>query len=80
MTSKVESVEAAFPNWQQIRCSYCVCGVTGYEAPEECDACGGTGSIWVSPHGRLADYPGGPFRGSLSKRDHQHPEHPEYVR
>jgi len=38
--------------------------VDGYDAgPLECKVCGGLGHLWRSPKGRLADYPGGPFRG-----------------
>ncbi len=30
----------------------------------ECRTCGGIGGLYLSPHDRVADYPGGPFRGS----------------
>lgn len=33
--------------------------------PTECFSCGGSGFYFVSPAGRIADYPGGPFRGSV---------------
>lgn len=32
-----------------------------------CSKCDGSGVEWISPRGRIADYPGGPFRGQLSK-------------
>ena len=59
--------------WLQIRC--CECrgygvvsdyGFTGYEfhGAKECDVCGGSGHQWISNGDRLADYPGGPLRGS----------------
>lgn len=34
---------------------------------KECDTCGGSGSLYKSPSGRLAMYPGGPFRGSAPR-------------
>lgn len=32
-----------------------------FEGASECDGCYGNGIIWVSPKGRHALYPGGPF-------------------
>jgi DnaJ-class molecular chaperone len=34
-----------------------------FEGPDECKDCNGTGMIWRSPNGALAQYPGGPFVG-----------------
>jgi len=35
-----------------------------FEGPGSCPECGGEGIVWISPKDRVADYPGGPFRGS----------------
>lgn len=32
--------------------------------PKECDCCNGGGTLWRSPRGALAVFPGGAFRGS----------------
>ena len=32
--------------------------------PEECDDCGGSGSIFIRPSGHTFQYPGGPASGS----------------
>ena len=35
-----------------------------FEGPKECDRCGGSGTIFVSPNKKaVAEYPGGPFQG-----------------
>jgi len=34
-----------------------------FEGPAECRKCGGTGQIWRSQKGALAQWPGGPFIG-----------------
>lgn len=34
---------------------------------DDCPNCKGSGLMWISPKGRIADYPGGPFRGQLSR-------------
>lgn len=56
--------------WTQIRCDSCgghgvisVYSQNDFEGPGECRTCGGSGTMFLSPKGRLADYPGGPFRG-----------------
>ena len=36
--------------------------------PTDCHPCGGSGQVWISPKDRVADYPGGPFRGSYPGR------------
>jgi len=30
---------------------------------KECNTCGGSGQVWISPKGRIALWPGGPFLG-----------------
>jgi hypothetical protein len=61
---------------QRINCLTChghglVCDYRGsdFNGADPCPDCGGTGSVTVYGSGRLAAYPGGPFVGSLSKRD-----------
>ena len=58
--------------WHKETCSQC--GATGmvahysasdFEGAIECSACWGTGGYWVSPKGRMAICPGGPFLGRL---------------
>lgn len=34
-----------------------------YGQDAECKDCGGSGHLWRSPKGALAQYPGGPFLG-----------------
>jgi len=55
--------------WRNERCFSCY--GTGMESdygwncdflgPKECGSCGGNGQYWVTPKGRHALYPGGPF-------------------
>ena len=58
--------------WAEVTCDDC--GGTGmvadygpfgldFEGPKECPVCTGSGVLWMSPTGRLATHPGGPFRG-----------------
>ena len=63
----------AYRDWRLIRCVNCsgygqVSAYTldgsDFLGPEECRECGGSGQLWISPKDRIADYPGGPFRGS----------------
>lgn len=56
--------------WRTIQCSSCAgYGVVSdfrggdFNGAMDCRSCGGKGFHWVSPRDRLADYPGGPFRG-----------------
>lgn len=35
----------------------------------ECPYCGGSGSEWVTPSGRLMDYPSGRFTGRLTEKE-----------
>lgn len=58
--------------WTHVTCSRCHGHglVSGYGAfshdftgPDECGDCGGSGNLWRSAKGILAQYPGGPFRG-----------------
>jgi DnaJ-class molecular chaperone len=62
------------PGWKQEGCTNCrghgVVSDYGYsgrdfEGPKDCPACGGAGHLWISPKGRTAMYPGGPFTGRL---------------
>lgn len=64
-------------NWHKIKCGTCdghgmvskyTYDGSDFEGPEECGDCWGQGSIWISPKGRLALYPGGPFLGSVQKK------------
>ena len=52
--------------WRKARCWHC--GGHGlveiFEGFIDCRTCGGSGMLWVSAKDRLADYPGGPLRGS----------------
>lgn len=66
--------------WKRITCHNCEghgqvanYGSFGldFEGPEECNSCEGSGSIWQSPKGRLAKYPGGPFIGRLTAKEFQ---------
>jgi DnaJ-class molecular chaperone len=60
-------------DWTSRKCPNCeghgqVCeysfGGGDFEGPAECKDCNGTGQIWKSPRGALAQYPGGKFLGS----------------
>ena len=61
----------AQPTWTQISCI--TCGGHGVVADygngedfygaAECRDCNGSGSVWKSPTGRIAQYPGGRFVG-----------------
>jgi hypothetical protein len=64
--------------WRQIRCFDCgghglVSGYTAdgsdFTGAEECRTCTGSGFLWVSPKGALAQYPGGPFLGRLCQEE-----------
>lgn len=59
-------------NWTQQKCHDCSGhGLISdysydgheFEGPAECRTCNGTGTIWRSPKGSLAQYPGGRFVG-----------------
>jgi DnaJ-class molecular chaperone len=56
--------------WTRIKCSFCN-GHGVYQdlggGPADCKDCGGSGYMWLSENNRIADYPGGPFRGSIAK-------------
>lgn len=49
--------------WTEVNCGCCNGIAWGGEEPRTCRDCGGNGVLWRSPKGRLALYPGGPFRG-----------------
>ena len=40
-----------------------------FEGAGECTRCNGSGYIWKSPAGRLVEYPGGKFLGSVSRAE-----------
>lgn len=42
-----------------------------FYGPKECEFCSGSGNLWISPNNRLTIYPGGPFRGRLTKDELQ---------
>ena len=59
--------------WRVIDCPRCgghgvisvyTLGGTDFLGAGECPKCGGNGVLWISPKDRIADNPGGPFRGS----------------
>jgi hypothetical protein len=56
--------------WTQRQCFECHgtgmrpgSGIPYACAANACSACGGRGSTWTSPQGRVAQYPGGPWMG-----------------
>ena len=58
--------------FKRIKCAHCDgFGVvdTGYHYPDECRACGGSGTIIRYESGTYASYIGGPFLGRDSKAD-----------
>ena len=56
--------------WAEVDCGCCAGLEWGGESPRECRDCGGRGFLCVHKHtGRIADYPGGPFRGRLSEKE-----------
>ena len=56
--------------WIEVDCGCCAGIAWGGETPEECYDCGGRGYLLVHRKtGRIADYPGGPFRGQLGSED-----------
>ena len=57
-----------YPGWQRLDCGCCQGLIWGGDyttgEPIECSRCGGGGFLALHvASGRLADYPGGPFRG-----------------
>ena len=57
--------------WKTINCPNCAGHglITGMDGgPEGCPDCGSGGFFWISDKDRLADYPGGPLRGSWPGR------------
>jgi hypothetical protein len=63
--------------WKQIACPNCgghgivshySYGPDGvdFDGADECKRCSGSGELWLSPKGRIAQYPGGPFVGRVT--------------
>ncbi len=57
--------------WLKIKCGSCrgygvVSDFRGddFNGAMDCSECGGAGHQWISENDRVADYPGGPLRGS----------------
>ena len=50
--------------WRIVSCGCCAGLEWGGEYPRECRRCWGNGRVFVTPSGRAAIYPGGPFVGS----------------
>lgn len=62
--------------WGKVKCADCMGygQVSDYRGDDfhgavDCSECGGTGSLWVSPKGRIAHYPGGPFLGMATEAE-----------
>lgn len=67
-----DDAERWHANWDRLKCFDCdghgqvssyTCGGMDFNGPDECQSCGGSGAIWRSKKGVLAQYPGGPFLG-----------------
>ncbi len=66
-----KEIDSKYKNWIFEQCTICLgYGIVGdygkgddFYGDIECSSCRGKGHIWISPKGRIADYPGGPFRG-----------------
>ena len=65
-------------SWKKIQCSSCgghglVSSYTldgsDFLGAEECSDCRGAGVVFVSTKGTIAQYPGGPFLGRLTKQE-----------
>jgi hypothetical protein len=50
--------------WIKVDCGCCNGIQWGGETPRTCETCGGSGIFWISERDRIADWPGGPLRGS----------------
>lgn len=62
--------------WKMTHCSDCgghgmkaIYSQCDFEGAGECDSCGGSGVLWVTPKGALVMYPSGPFAGRLSPEE-----------
>ena len=65
-------------NWRTMKCwdcsghglvsKYTACG-DDFLGADECSTCGGTGRLFYSKTGTIVLYPGGPFRGRLTKQE-----------
>jgi len=63
-------------DWHTEKCTACYgtgqvsdYSACDFEGPKECGHCWGSGNIWISPKGRIALYPGGPFLGSIGAKE-----------
>ena len=70
------TASAPYSHWRTMPCHHCrgygvvsVYSHNDFEGPGVCPRCLGGGTLFVSPKGRLAAYPGGPFCGSLPKEE-----------
>ena len=60
--------------WIKTKCSGCDGNghVAGYWGEvSDCPSCGCTGVEWISSGGRVAAYPGGPFRGMAEPGEYE---------
>ncbi len=56
------------PGWWYIDCGCCAGLEWGGDYPRECHDCNGSGFVaYHEDSGALAEYPGGPFLGSMGK-------------
>lgn len=71
-----ECTSTAKPRWVIQECFDCsglgqvssyTYGGMDFNGPEECRTCNGSGTIYRSPKGSLAQWPGGPFIGRERK-------------
>lgn len=63
-------------HWKQKTCYGCgghgmVSDYSGgdFNGPKECECCNGSGRLYVSFGGAIAQWPGGPFVGKLTKKE-----------
>ena len=59
--------------WRTATCGRCrgygVIGKGLDQVPDDCPDCFGRGAVCISPTGRIADFPGGPFRGWATEKE-----------
>ncbi len=60
----------SYPGWLEIDCGCCGGIMWGGDYPRECDQCNGGGYLFLhQKSGVLAQWPGGPFLGKMSKNN-----------